>query len=67
MDKFIAILKAIQNAAQLKGGTYVDLFAVVFILRLLGPFRGYPAMTPAEAGCWAATISAFAYNGGKQA
>lgn len=61
-DKLLQLGRVIQDAIQLKGGTYVDMFAVVFILRLLGPFKGFPAMNPSEAGMWAATIAAFAYS-----
>jgi hypothetical protein len=51
----------------LDGGTFVDMFAVVFIIRLLGPLFHMPAMNGSEAGVWAATISSFAFsnnNGG---
>jgi len=65
INKLIAVGKVIQDIIQFKGGTYVDLFAIVFILRLLGPFKGYPAMNPSEAGMWAATIAAFAYSNPK--
>lgn len=51
-----------QDIVSVKGGLYVDAFALAVLLRLLGPFKGYPAMTPQEAGLWAATIAAFAYS-----
>ncbi len=54
----------VQDALTIKGGLYVDAFAIAMLLRLLGPFRGYPAMTPAEAGMWAVTIAAFSYSHG---
>lgn len=67
MDKlksFFAVLKSIsslvQDALSVNGGLWVDCFAVVMLLRLLGPFKGYPAMSTAEAGVWAATIASFA-------
>lgn len=53
----------IQDLASLRGGLYIDAFAVVMIARLLAPLKGGPALTPAEAGMWAATIGAFAYSG----
>lgn len=44
----------------IKGGTFVDAFAVVMLARLIGPLFHLPPMNGAEAGMWAATISAFA-------
>lgn len=57
---FKDISSVVQDAATVKGGLYVDAFAVVMLLRLLGPFKGYPAMSPAEAAMWSATIAAYA-------
>lgn len=48
-----------QEFVSVKGGLYVDMFAVIFLLRLLGPLFGWPALTFPEAGVWAATIGAF--------
>lgn len=69
MDKlkgFFVTLKnvstLVQDAVSVDGGLWVDCFAIVMLLRLLGPFKGYPAMTTAEAGMWAATIAAFSYS-----
>jgi hypothetical protein len=45
---------------KLQGGDFVDIFAVVFIARLIGPLFHLPAMNGAEAGMWAATIASFA-------
>ena len=53
----------LQDFASLKGGLYIDAFAVVFLVRLLAPLRGLPALNNSEAGMWAATIAAFAYSG----
>ncbi len=50
----------VQDFISLKGGTFVDLFAIVFLVRLLGPLKGLAALNPSEAGMWAATIAAFA-------
>lgn len=57
---FKDLSSVVQDALNVKGGLYVDCFAVVMLVRLLGPLKGYPAMTPAEAGMWAATIAAYA-------
>lgn len=46
----------------LDGGSWVDLFGVVILARLLGPLFHLPPMTAAEAGTWASTIAAFAYS-----
>jgi hypothetical protein len=46
----------------LDGGSWVDLFGLVFILRLLAVLGHFPPLTYPEAGIWAATISAFAYS-----
>lgn len=59
---FKAVSNVVQDAISVSGGLYVDCFAVVMLLRLLGPLKGYPAMNPAEAGMWAATIAAFSYS-----
>ena len=53
----------LQDLASMKGGLYVDLFAIAVLLRLLGPLKGYPSMTIQEAGLWAATIGSFAFSG----
>ena len=42
----------------LKGGLFVDAFAVVSLIRLLAPLKGYAALTAPEAAMWAATITA---------
>lgn len=52
----------VQDLISVNGGIYVDAFAIVMLVRLLGPLRGYPAMNAAEAGMWAATIAAFSYS-----
>jgi len=46
----------------LDGGIWVDIFGLVFIIRLLAPLFHQPAMNLAEAGVWGATISAFSYS-----
>jgi len=46
----------------LDGGTWVDLFGAVFIIRLLAPLFHLPAMNLAEAGVWGTTIASFAYS-----
>ena len=61
-EKLRQVLGVAQDMIQLKGGTYVDVFAVVFIIRLLAPLKGFPQMNAAEAGMWAATIASFAYT-----
>ncbi len=71
MNKFLMFFEAywndIQNILSLKGGLYVDAFAIVFLIRLLGPLKGLTPLNASEAGMWAATIAAFAYsNGPKQ-
>lgn len=53
-----------QDVVSVKGGLWVDMFAIAVLLRLLGPFKGYPPLTAQEAGLWAATIGAFAYSKG---
>jgi hypothetical protein len=44
----------------LDGGSWVDLFGVAILLRLLAPLFHLPPMNGAEAGTWAATIASFA-------
>lgn len=44
----------------LAGGTWVDIFGAVIIVRLLGPLFHLPPMNYAEAGVWSATIASFA-------
>lgn len=44
------------------GGQWVDLFGVVFIIRLMAVLWHFPPLTLAESGMWAATISSFAYS-----
>jgi hypothetical protein len=47
-----------------KGGTFVDVFAVIFIVRLLGPLWGLHSINTAEAMLWGSTIASFAYGHG---
>jgi len=63
-DTLKQVSSIVQDALTVRGDLYVDCFAIVMLLRLLGPFKGFPAMTPAEAGLWAATIASFAYSNG---
>jgi len=63
IDKLLSGWKVIQEFLSIDGGLYIDAFAIVFIVRLLAPLRGFPPVSNAEAGLWAATISAFAYSG----
>jgi len=55
---------------KLDGGTWVDMFGVVILIRLILPLFHFPPMTYAEAGIWGTTIASFAYsntgNGPKQ-
>lgn len=67
IDKLKALLtktqelwSLMQDIISVKGGLYVDLFAVIVALRLLAPLKGFPAMTPAEVTAWSVTITAFA-------
>ena len=64
LEQLKAKWKAIQELLSLDGGLYIDAFAVVMIVRLIAPMFHAPAMTYAEAGVWAATISSFAYSKG---
>ncbi len=59
-NKVKEIWNWIQDFMSLKGGLFVDAFAVVFLIRLLAPLKGYAALTAPEAAMWAATITAFA-------
>lgn len=63
-DKLMSAWKWAQEFLSVRGGLFVDLFALVFVVRLLAPLKGFPALNVAEAGMWAATISAFAYSNG---
>jgi hypothetical protein len=47
---------------KLEGNEWVDIFGLVFIIRLLAPLFHQPPMNFAEAGVWGATISAFSYS-----
>lgn len=53
-----------QDVVSVKGGLWVDMFAIVTLVRLLAPLRGYPSMTIQEAAIWGTTISAFAFSKG---
>jgi len=44
----------------LDGGSWVDLFGIVFLIRLVAAMFRFPPLTNAEAGLWMVTISAFA-------
>lgn len=50
----------LQDFLSLQGGLYIDAFAIVFLVRLIGPLKGLPAINPSEAAMWSATIAAFA-------
>ena len=43
------------------GGQWVDLFGLVFVIRLLAVFWNFPALSTAEAGMWGVTLASFAY------
>lgn len=64
LDKIKFYWAYVQQLLSLDGGLYIDAFAVCFMVRLLGPLRGYPPVNMAEAGMWSATIAAFAYGKG---
>ena len=57
---FKNVSSVVQDALSVNGGLYVDAFAIVTLLRLLAPLKGYPAMSLAEAGIWGTTIAAYA-------
>ena len=44
----------------LDGGSWVDLFGLVFLIRLIASLFHCPPLTMAEAGIWGTTIAAFA-------
>lgn len=44
----------------LDGGSWVDMFGLVILIRLLAPLFYLPPMNAAEAGIWAATVASFA-------
>lgn len=44
----------------LDGGSWIDIFGLVMIVRLLGPLFHLPPMNSAEAATWGATIASFA-------
>jgi uncharacterized protein (DUF2164 family) len=61
----LARIKAfLQGTLDIKGGTFVDLFALVFLIRLLGPLWGLQGINISEATLWSATIGAFAISHG---
>jgi hypothetical protein len=64
LDKIKQGLKALQLAFDIDGGLYVDLFAIVFIVRLIAPLFHFPPVTFAEAGMWGATIGTYGYSKG---
>lgn len=47
---------------KIDGGQWVDLFGIVFLIRLLAPLFHLPAMNAPEAGIWGCTIASFAYS-----
>jgi hypothetical protein len=53
-----------QDIISVKGGLWVDAFALVTLVRLLAPLKGYPSMTVQEAAIWGTTIAAFSYSNG---
>jgi hypothetical protein len=61
LEKIKAFL---QGTLDIKGGTFVDLFALIFMVRLCGPLWRLPAISIAEATFWASTIGAFAISHG---
>lgn len=62
MNKIMAAWQWIQSFLSIDGGLFVDAFAIVFIVRLLAPLKGFPGLNASEAGMWASTIAAFAYS-----
>ena len=52
----------LQNLVSVKGRLFVDMFAVVMVVRLIAVLAGKPPLTAAEAGMWAATIATFGYS-----
>ena len=50
IEKLTQIWNVIQDAVQVKGGTWVDLFGLVMIARLLAPLKGMAPLNPSEAG-----------------
>jgi hypothetical protein len=44
----------------LDGGTWVDIFGTMILVRLAAPLFHLPPMNIAEAGVWGTTIAAFA-------
>lgn len=44
----------------LDGGSWIDIFGVVVLVRLIAPLFHFAPMTMAEAGVWSATIASFA-------
>lgn len=63
-DQIKALWEYIQSLMEIRGGLYVDAFAIVILIRLLGPLFKFPPLSVQEAGTWAATIGAFAYSNG---
>ena len=47
---------------KIDGGDWVDIFGIVFIIRLLAPLFHMPPLTYSEAGVWGTTIASFAYS-----
>jgi hypothetical protein len=45
----------------LDGGSWVDLFGLAILARLIAPLFHFPPMNAAEAGTWAATIASFSF------
>lgn len=48
----------------LDGGEWIDIFGIVYIIRLLLVLAKLPPLTMAEAGLWSVTIASFAYSNG---
>lgn len=46
----------------LDGGTWVDMFGAIVLIRLVLPLFHFPPLTYAEAGVWSTTIASFAYS-----
>lgn len=71
MNKIKALLATLQeiwsmaqDLISIKGGLYVDAFALVILVRLLAVLKGAAPLNPSEAGLWAVTIAAFSYSHG---
>jgi hypothetical protein len=60
--KIQAVINKIQELLDLHGDTWLGLFTLVVLMRIILVLSGYHALTTAEAATYSTAIAAFAYS-----